>query len=112
MKVGAGNLVSVRRRLGALAVVLAVTGCAQESRPIAPGNGGASKAGPLDGRKIFFGRCTRCHTADPLEQHTVVEWRKILEEMAGRTRLSAAEHAALLSFIEQEKDPAAARRGD
>src|SRR3954464_5445501 len=111
MMAGAPNLAFVLHRLGALAGVLTLGACAQGSRTSAPETAGSGSTGFVDGRTIFFSRCTRCHAADPLERHTVTEWRRIVEEMAGRTRLSAAERTALLAYIEQEKNSRPASGG-
>ena len=111
MSAGAPKMAFVLHRVGALAAVLITSGCVEGSRTSVPGVVGTANAGSMDGRKIFFGRCTRCHTADPLERHTVGEWRRIVDEMAGRTRLSPEERTALLSYIEQEKSSVPAGGG-
>jgi len=52
------------------------------------------------GRDLFGTRCTACHTADPVAKHSVSEWNGIVDDMAGRSKLSADERSALMAYIE------------
>ena len=86
---------------------LALGGCAALG-PVAPpvtpalvaAAHGASAETLTTGRRIFAGKCTACHTADPVGKYTATEWRGIVSDMAARTKLDAAQQSALLAYIE------------
>ncbi len=52
-----------------------------------------------DGRKIYYGRCTSCHAADPVSNFSRSEWHRIIAEMAPKAKLSGAERSAVMSYV-------------
>ena len=52
-----------------------------------------------EGRRLFAGRCTSCHAADPVASRSVAEWHRIVDDMADRSKLTAADRSALLAYI-------------
>ena len=52
-----------------------------------------------EGRRIFVGACTACHTADPVSAYSVEKWRIIVADMAERTKLTPTREAALNAYI-------------
>lgn len=56
---------------------------------------------PLEeGRKIFVGRCTACHSPEPILDYTLQEWRDLLPEMSADAKLNATQEQALMAYIE------------
>ena len=64
---------------------------------------GASAATLGEGRRIFTGACTACHSADPVGRFSTGEWHRIVGEMADRSKLDAARQSALLAYIAAAK---------
>jgi hypothetical protein len=60
---------------------------------------GASLAMLNEGRRVFAGPCTACHTADPVSKHGLAEWHDIVDDMAPRAKLDLTRRAALLAYI-------------
>jgi len=61
--------------------------------------GGASEATLEHGREIFTTRCATCHAAYPVSSHSTIEWHRIADEMADRTKLTPEEKSAMLDYI-------------
>ncbi len=87
-------------------VVLAIAGCASAGKiapPVTPAMVSAAHGAPAEtlneGRRIFTGPCTACHAADPVTSRPSAEWRRIVDEMAPRTKLSPDRRAALLAYL-------------
>jgi hypothetical protein len=55
--------------------------------------------GPDGDRRLFEARCSACHVPPARESHDVAEWPKILDIMAPRARLTAAERGRVLSYV-------------
>ncbi len=51
------------------------------------------------GHSIYYGACTRCHGAEPITKYDEKQWVGILDEMAGKAQLSAAEKDATWKYI-------------
>src|SRR4051794_679794 len=89
--------------LAVLSGAAVFAGCA--TAPVAPpvtaamARPGADVATLNHGREIFTTRCTSCHRADPPSSHSVAQWDRIVAEMAARSKLQAAERAALLAYL-------------
>lgn len=87
-------------------IALVLGGCAamNVAPPVTPAlmvaSGGVSAATLKTGREVFGGRCTACHSAEPVGKHSVAEWRRIIAVMAPRAKLDAAQRSALLAYIE------------
>ena len=92
------------------AAALALAGCAATSvaPPVTPAlisaSGGKSTATLAVGREIFAGRCTSCHTADPIGKYSIAKWREIVADMSHRAKLDASQEAALLAYITAAHD--------
>ena len=96
----------MRSRFIAAVCVFALGGCAQTQNiapPVTAAMIGASHdtaAGTLEeGRRIFTGACTACHSASPVEKHAPGEWQSIVAQMAPRAKLDAARQSALLAYL-------------
>lgn len=95
----------------AAAASLALGGCAVTSvaPPVTPAlvaaSGGKSAATLAMGREIFAGRCTACHSADPIGKYSVAKWRDIVGDMSHRAKLDALREAALLAYLTAAHDP-------
>jgi mono/diheme cytochrome c family protein len=93
-------------RLGAVFAFGAVLGGCVSMEQMAPpvsarmvAAGGASMATLDSGRRLYTGRCTTCHSIDPVTKHSVDRWRAIIDEMAGEAKLSASEKSAVLAYV-------------
>lgn len=51
------------------------------------------------GHIIYYGACTNCHGAKPISRWTEQEWVPILDNMAAKANLSAAEKDATWKYI-------------
>lgn len=99
--------VSGKPALCALASLATLAGCANLAN-VAPSvtpamvgaSGGATAETLTTGRRIFTTQCTSCHNADPVAKHSFAEWRRIVGEMSARAKLSGAEEAALLAYLQ------------
>ena len=83
---------------------LALAGCASfVPPPVTPAmvsaSRGASAATLESGRALFAGRCTSCHSADPVEKYSPPRWREILADMAHRSKIDTAQQSAILTYI-------------
>ena len=54
-----------------------------------------------EGRAIYVGQCAKCHAVEPVLDYTRAEWGTIMPDMAERTKLTAAETAAVTSYVNQ-----------
>jgi hypothetical protein len=88
--------------MAALATLLG--GCA--TTPVAPAITPAMQShsgAPLQtlkaGRELFVYRCTSCHTVEPVGSHPMSFWRASVREMAGRSKLTATDEAAILAYL-------------
>lgn len=57
------------------------------------------------GKKLYYGRCTSCHAADPPGKYTMDEWDDMVYHMAARAKLTASEKSALLTFLRANAAP-------
>lgn len=84
---------------------LALGGCVAVEKLAPPvtaamaGGGGASTATLTAGRRLYVGRCAACHSVDPVSKFSSARWREIIADMAGRAKLSAPEHEAVLAYV-------------
>jgi len=53
----------------------------------------------LEGKSIFYGKCTRCHPAKKISGRTEERWIGIIEDMAVRVKLSEYEKLKLTKYI-------------
>ena len=96
----------MRSRFIAAVCILTLNGCVQ-TQTVAPpvtsamigASHGATAATLEEGRRIFTGACTACHSASPVEKHAPEEWRSIVAQMAPRAKLDAARQSALLAYL-------------
>lgn len=51
------------------------------------------------GKVIYTGKCTRCHTAKPVDNWTADEWKPILKSMVRKTKLDSIETAQVTAYV-------------
>jgi mono/diheme cytochrome c family protein len=51
------------------------------------------------GRELFASRCIECHTLPVVTEHSASEWPQLIDEMAGRANLKAAERREVLAYV-------------
>lgn len=88
-----------------------LAGCASldtVAPPVSAALLGASRgatAGTLEtGRRILTTRCAACHKVYPVAAYTPGEWHDIVEDMAHRTKLDAAQKAAVVAYLTAAHD--------
>ena len=62
----------------------------------------SSKAKPQleDGRCIYVGQCTKCHSPEPIVKHDVADWNDdILPTMTKKAKLTPEECEALKAYV-------------
>jgi mono/diheme cytochrome c family protein len=75
------------------AVAMAVVGCGTSGGPA------NSSSAEDEGKRIYSEECVTCHVAEPIDNYSAQQWREIIEDMAPKAKLSAAEEAELLRYI-------------
>jgi hypothetical protein len=93
-----------RGQLPALASLAALLGgCVSTVAPpitaALQSHSGASPQTLKSGRELFVYRCTSCHTIDPVASHPISYWRDSVRQMAARSKLTAAEEAAIVAYL-------------
>ena len=85
----------------AASAALVLGGCAslESIAPSVTPAMGSAAATLNEGRRIFTGPCAACHAPDPVASRPLAEWRIAVDRMAPRSKLDAAERAALLAYI-------------
>ena len=91
------------RSLAASAFLVAVAvvgliGCVSDG-----GSGGsaAPSTSPslAEGRRLYFGRCTACHSPEPIDAYTRAEWESMVSHMRKKAKLKPHEVANLLAYL-------------
>lgn len=90
--------------LGAASLVLAACQTVSYVPKVTPAlvsaaPGGASVEALENGRQIYGGKCTACHSAEPIGRYSAEEWPGIIEEMAKVSKLTEAEKRDLSAYI-------------
>jgi len=84
-------------------VGLLLAGCAsveQNAPPVAQLHA-SSPALCEQGRQIYVTTCTKCHSAEAIRPHPLVEWRaKIMPAMAKKSKITAQQEAAVMAYVE------------
>jgi mono/diheme cytochrome c family protein len=60
---------------------------------------GATAADLEAGRRIYAGKCTACHSAEPVGRYSSQEWPGILASMSARSKLGATERGQLRAYV-------------
>lgn len=99
--------------IGALTMALAA--CFPKSGPVpGPVTGDAAKAASskwpgatetslAEGRQIFTDHCNKCHGYPDVNAKEEGEWPHILDEMAGKAKLTPAEKNKVLLFVQASR---------
>lgn len=86
------------RRLGAaLALLLAVGGCAH-------GEAGGAPPAPNDAARLYRRSCTSCHRLKAPREHDAETWRRAVERFG--TRLTPEERRAIADYLAANARPA------
>jgi len=82
----------------AAVAVAGMSGCVSDG-----GSGGepAASASPssAEGRHLYFGRCTSCHSPEPVNDYTRAEWNSMVSHMRKKAKLKPYEEASLLAYV-------------
>lgn len=54
-----------------------------------------------EGRSLYVSKCTACHRAYEPELHTITEWKKILDEMGSKAKLTVEEKEIILNYLSE-----------
>jgi mono/diheme cytochrome c family protein len=86
-----------------LLIALAIPACVSLDTVAPPVSQVVATRTPLSqleaGRRIYLGKCTACHAAEPIRNYTIAQWDPIMVEMAEETNLTAEEDAAVRAYI-------------
>jgi cytochrome c5 len=58
-----------------------------------------SKTSIVEGEKIFTTKCGRCHDLKAPANYTSNQWRPIMNDMAGKAKLTTDEKANVLAYV-------------
>lgn len=99
----------MRRTIWTVMVVAALLGLAgclslEEMAPpvdqqVLGAAGGADIAALERGRKIYLGKCIKCHSVEPIGNYSLSQWHEIIPEMSDETNLTPAEQADLRAYV-------------
>ncbi len=91
------------KRLAVAAATLALASCAgieTAAPPVATLAARGRDTAQLEaGRVVYLENCTRCHTPEPVRKYSAARWPGIIAEMADQTKLTPAQHRAVLSYV-------------
>ncbi len=53
------------------------------------------------GRDLYIGACTKCHSAEPIKKFSLTEWQSdILPRMFKKSKMSGGDAAAVASYVQ------------
>jgi mono/diheme cytochrome c family protein len=52
-----------------------------------------------EGRRLYGGPCSSCHTPYSPAEYSAAKWVRIVADMSERSKLSDAEHDAVLAYV-------------
>ena len=98
MRPSCQRLQSIHAIFGAV-IVMMLTGCATMdinviAPPVADGTSQQAR-----GRALYVGKCAKCHAPEPVQKYSVAHWDEIMPEMVGKTKLGAADAAAVMAYV-------------
>ena len=64
-----------------------------------------AEAGPAPADRLYRSKCTACHRAYPPSSRSAAMWGEVLPRMAAKARLSDAERARLLEYLQANARP-------
>ncbi len=60
----------------------------------------AAEAGPAGAERLYRSKCSACHRAYPPSSRDRTAWAEVLPKMAPRAKLSDAERARILEYLQ------------
>ncbi len=91
----------------ALALPLAFVSC-MTTEQIAPPVAvlGSSSPNLVEGRALYLGQCTKCHSPEPVSNHSDADWHgDIIPEMCKKAKLTPAQQACVLAYVMAARRP-------
>ena len=82
---------------------LALSGCETGGAGSAISGGAVTGDGDpvvAEGRRLYLGRCTACHSPERVLDYSPTEWRELMPEMARESKLDAAQERAVMAYVE------------
>jgi cytochrome c5 len=79
-----------------LLVIIFLSACSGSSN-----NSTAGTTNFPEGKDLYVSKCTSCHKAYEPELHTKDEWRKILDEMGSKAKLTDNEKQLILNYLSE-----------
>jgi mono/diheme cytochrome c family protein len=61
----------------------------------------AQQGGPAQAERLYRSRCSACHRAYPPSSRDRAAWAEVLSKMAPRAKLSDAERALVLEYLQE-----------
>ncbi len=85
-----------------MAPATALVACSGDGGGTSTGRGAGYGSPVEEGRRLYFGRCTACHSPEPVRDYSPSEWKTIVPDMAAESNLTAAQTDALWAYIHAE----------
>lgn len=79
-----------------LIVIILLSACSGSSN-----NSSAGTTKFPEGKDLYVSKCTACHKAYEPELHTKDEWKKILDEMGSKAKLTTKEKETILNYLSE-----------
>ena len=104
---GSGRVYVLGLVLGVVGV-LAIGGCMSIEQMAPPVEGSLVEMGQEQGfetahlqrgRQLYITNCAKCHTVEPIDRYSPKRWAKIIEQMAGESKLTARDTRKLHAYI-------------
>ena len=89
------------RKLVLAATVLGLSALACAGAP-------AAEAGPAQAERLYRSKCSACHRAYAPSSRDAAVWAEVLSRMAPRAKLSGAERARILAYLQENARDASA----
>ncbi len=100
MQIGS-SLVGVALVFSAVLVLAGCeTGGAEAAAAKAASLGRPGDSQIIEGHRLYVGRCTACHSPEPVLDYTLAEWRELMPEMADESKMNAAQERAVMAYVE------------
>lgn len=85
-----------------LTALLFAAGCAsmeQIAPPVSRISTSANSPQLAFGRELYLGKCTACHTAEPVARYSATRWPGIIREMSIESKFTPAQEQAVLAYV-------------
>ncbi len=79
-------------------VIILLSACSSSSN-----NSSAGTTKFPEGKDLYLAKCTACHRAYERELYNNAQWKKLLDDMGGKAKLSSEEKITILNYLTEIK---------